>query len=129
MRHVGLGQAALLTIKVSLDGQPVPDANLEVLFADGSSEAGKTGKDGLLAVPYGPQQGATATVRLLTMPPTAKDIGEEANKGIALPSSGPTSVDFVLESGPNTRSSKTPAIVLLVLLLAIIGGNYFLKKY
>lgn len=132
MRFVpGLGQAALLTIKVLLDGQPVPDANIEVLFADGSTENGKTGKDGLLAVPYGPQQGTTATVRLLSMPAGAKDIGEEANKGVALPATGPTEVNFLLERGPATATgpSKTPAIVLLVLLIALIGGNYLLKKY
>lgn len=132
MRFGQLGQAGLLTIKVSLNGQPVPDASLEVLFADGSTENGKTGKDGLLAVPYDPKQGATATVRLLTMPAGAKDIGEDANKGIALPASGPTSVEFILESDHSaaaSQGSKTPAIVLLVLLVALIGGNYLLKRY
>lgn len=127
----GLGQAGLLNVAVTLDGKPVAGVDIEVLFANNTSESGKTGPGGLFTAPYGEQQQGNAIVRLLTTPPGAMDIGEDANRQIALPAAGPSTMAFALVTkdggGAAKKGIPIPAIVGGVAILGILGYAFFKK--
>jgi hypothetical protein len=129
-----LGQYGMLKVGVTLDGKPVAGASIEVMLAGDASEKGVTDASGLFAIPYG-EQHKSATIRLLSSP---VDIGEDANQDVALKSSL-TEYTFALKTpvvektpvAPVAQTAPMPvaAIVGGLLVVGIIAGNVFLKKY
>lgn len=130
-----LGQYGMLKVNVTLDGKPVAGANIEVMLAGDASEKGVTDASGLFAVPYG-EQHKSATIRLLSSPVDSVDIGEEANQDVTLNPSL-TEYTFALSSPakaaapPPAPASPMPVAAIAggLLIVGIIAGNFFLKKY